>query len=534
VLHKRGVELIELLLLVGILSAALAWLRTNNLVKNRALRENERQLAEAQRITHMGNWAWDFSRGSLNWSEEIYRIFGRKPQPSAASYEAFLDAIHPDDRKKVVAAIDAAIIHKAPYAIDHRIVRPDGTVRFVHERGAVQIDHAGRPVRMLGTVHDITESMEAAQALRQSEVRYRNLFENMIDGYVLYETLFDDQGRPCDYRCLEVNPAFERILGLARNQAVGKTLLEIFPTIEAYWLELFGNVAVTGQSQHLERYAQPLGRYFDTTVSCPERGLVAVFFSDITERKKSEQQLRKYRDELEAKVAKRTAALEASNKELETFSYSIAHDLRTPLRSITSFSQILEQEAGPKLSEEQCEDLRRIVRAGQRMSELIDDILELARISRAKFKVETVDLSALAYNIVENLQEAQEKRSVQVDIEPNLHCKGDAALLDVIMQNLLSNAWKYTCPCAKAHIEFGETTIDNEKVYYVRDNGVGFNMQYVNKLFKPFARLHSSDEFTGTGIGLVSVLSAIQRHHGKIWAESTEGHGATFYFILPE
>ena len=532
VLEERTRELIESLLLVGILSVALAWLRTSNLTKANALRESERQLADAQHIAHVGNWVWDIPKGTLSWSDEIYRIFGRPPKASHASYEAFIDAVHPDDRGMVTAAVDAALKDNAPYVIDHRIILPDGSVRYVHERAALQYDRAGNPLRMLGTVQDITESIRAAQALRKSEARYRNLFENIVDGYALQEAMFNDEGKPYDYRYLEINPAFERILGLKREQVVGKTVLEVLPDTEPHWLEVFGRVAVTGQSQRLEHYGKSFDRYFEIVASSPEYGLVAVFFADVTERKRAEKQLQKYHEQLEERVAQRTAALEASNKELETFSYSIAHDLRTPLRSITSFSQILMEEAGAKLTEQERQDLQRIINAGKHMSDLIDDILELARISRSEFTMTTVNLSKLAKTVLENFKRVQPERSVQVDIARNLLCKGDARLLNIVLQNLLSNAWKYTGKCTTACIEFGETNFDNQKVYFVRDNGVGFDMQYAHKLFTPFGRLHKSDEFDGTGIGLVSVQSAIQRHKGKIWAESKIGEGSTFYFTL--
>jgi PAS domain S-box-containing protein len=260
-------------------------------------------------------------------------------------------------------------------------------------------------------------------------------------------------------------------------------------------------------------------------------GSVATF-TDISERKRTELQLQEYREHLEDMVAQRTAALEASNKELEAFSYSIAHDLRTPLRSIVSFSQILQKEAGQKLTEDERHDLQRIVKAGTFMAQLIDDILELARISRAEFRIETVDLSKLAQTIINNFRQIDSQRSVQVDIAPDLKCNGDAQLLGIALANLLENAWKYTRNNSDARIEFGRTVKDNEKVYYVRDNGAGFDMQYVHKLFTPFGRLHQPSEFEGAGIGLASVQSAIKRHNGQVWAESKEGEGTTFYFTL--
>lgn len=525
-------EIMALWLLVGVLSAALAWMHTNNMSKTTALRERESQLAEAQRLAHLGNWVWHIPDGTLVWSDEIYRIFGLDPHNSVASYNDFLKIIHPADRDKVHDAVAAALEDDTPYAIDHRIVLPNEDIRYVRERGAVQFDNNGRPLRMLGTVYDITEVTEAAQALRASEARYRNLFENMVDGYALQEILFDEKGKPYDFRYLEINPAFERILGLSREQVIGKTVLQVFPDTESYWMDIFTDAALNGSSRRLEQYGKSFDRYFEVTASSPGQGLVAVLFADVTERKQAEQQLQKYREHLEQQVAHRTAELEASNRELEAFSYSIAHDLRTPLRTITSFSQILLEEAFSNLSDQQREDLQRIVNAGKHMSNLIDDILELARISRAEFTIATVNLSNLAETIIDNLRQLEPQRTVQVDVSANLYCRGDLGLLNIAMENLLSNAWKYTGNRVDATIAVGMETTGSGEVYYVRDNGIGFDMQYIDKLFRPFARLHSAEQFKGTGIGLVSAQSAIQRHGGKVWAESEPGVGTTFYFSL--
>ncbi|HEY5602679.1 MAG TPA: PAS domain-containing protein, partial [Gammaproteobacteria bacterium] len=194
VFEKRTNEITWLLLLVGILSAALAWLRTNYLSKVSALRESEKRLAEAEAIAHVGNWVWDIPMNKLSWSDTVYSIFGRHPRSFETSYGAFIAAIHPEDRDIVSDTVDAAMYKNKPYIIDHRIVLPDHTVRYVHERGAVQFDHTGQPVRMLGTIQDITESTQAAQALQASEARYHNLFENMVDGYALHEVVFDVKG----------------------------------------------------------------------------------------------------------------------------------------------------------------------------------------------------------------------------------------------------------------------------------------------------------------------------------------------------
>lgn len=250
------------------------------------------------------------------------------------------------------------------------------------------------------------------------------------------------------------------------------------------------------------------------------------------QREQVEEELRKHRDHLEELVAERTTSLERVNKELETFSYSISHDLRAPLRHINGFSQALLEECGDKLNDNGKDYLHRVRTASRRMGELIDDLLSLSRITRHEMQRQPGDLSALANDIATQLKKDQPDRVVQFDIQEGQTVQGDARLLRIVLENLLGNAWKYTSKQASARIEFGCTEKDGEQVYYVRDDGVGFDMKYVKKLFGSFQRLHRDDEFPGTGIGLATVARIIHRHGGRVWAEAEVNKGATFYFTL--
>jgi light-regulated signal transduction histidine kinase (bacteriophytochrome) len=231
-------------------------------------------------------------------------------------------------------------------------------------------------------------------------------------------------------------------------------------------------------------------------------------------------------------VAERTAALTSANKELESFAYSISHDLRAPLRGIDGFSQLLLDEYRQKLDAQGRDYLDRVRRAAQRMGILIDDILELSRVSRHAMRRERVDLSRLADEILDELGRVAPQRRVEIRVAPGCSALGDPQLLRVLMQNLLENAWKYTGKTEAARIEFGCETLAGETVFHVRDNGVGFDMQYADRLFSPFQRLHSPEEFEGTGIGLATVARVAQRHGGRVWAESVVGQGATLRFAL--
>jgi PAS domain S-box-containing protein len=256
--------------------------------------------------------------------------------------------------------------------------------------------------------------------------------------------------------------------------------------------------------------------------------------ADATEQKKAEAEIRSLNSELEARVAERTQQLQAANRELEAFSYAVSHDLRAPLRSIDGFSAILLEDYTDKLDEPGVGYLRRVRAATLRMSQLIDDILLLSRVTRSELHGERIDLTLIATEVAEGLRASAPSRLVTFEIAPGVVAQGDARLLRAALENLLGNAWKFTSHHTTARIEFGVLQEDGVPVYFVRDDGVGFDMRFRNELFRPFTRLHGSDGFEGTGVGLATVQRIIQRHGGRIWAEGAEERGATFYFTLHE
>ena len=660
----------------------------------RDLRRSEASLSEAQRIAHLGSWRLDLRSQELEWSDETFRIFEIDPKRFAASYEAFLDAIHPDDRERVHATYQAALEEKRSYEVEHRLLMADGRIKYVQERCETHFDEDGEPVLSVGTVQDISERKLAEIAAWESEQRFHIL--SKISPVGIFRT--DAEGL-----CVYVNERWREIAGMDLSQALGEgwvaaihpedrqwvfdewrrsaraqspfrvecrfkhadgadgsrgritwvlsqtsaerddegnitgyvgTITDITQQkrIEAALAELAAagsgeaffqrlvqglatlfdaqkafacrflpeagdeaeNLAITAsdgtsgrtrcrlqnspcgkaiESGEILLANGQIGRRFDTA-QCVQgamtdaesfigtpllnskgeaigilgivdnkrledceafRPILEMFAARATaelERQAAEQAIRNQRDQLEREVWERTAALRASNQELESFAYSVSHDLRAPLRAIDGFSRALLEDYGDCLDETAGGYLQRVRNGTQRMGRLIDDMLQLSRVTRSDFEREDVDLSALADGIIQQLQESSPRPEMEVLVDSGMVVSGDRRLLGVLLDNLLGNAWKYTATRERPRIEFGSMAQDGERIFFVRDNGVGFDMKYVGQIFVAFQRLHSSNEFEGSGVGLATVQRIVNRHGGRVWAEADVGNGAIFYFSL--
>lgn len=343
-----------------------------------------------------------------------------------------------------------------------------------------------------------------------------------------------------------MNPSAVRMLGLDPAHVVGESVRQIvrhtsadgrvFPAETSPILAPLRDGTV--QRSMGEVFWRQDGTSFPvdyTSTSIIERGRVigvVVNFNDVTERTSADLELRRLNEELEQRVRRRTAQLEAANKDLESFSYSVSHDLRAPLRAIDGFSQVLLEEYADKLGGLGTDYLQRVRAASRQMAQLIDDLLNLSRVTRSEMRLETVNLSALARAIAAELRRPQPERPVEFVIADGVVVHGDPGLLRVALANLLGNAWKFTGKHPRARIEFGVTSPNGQPIHFVRDDGAGFDMAYADKLFGAFQRLHTALEFEGTGIGLATVQRVIQRHGGRVWGEGAVEHGATFYFAL--
>lgn len=364
--------------------------------------QRSRELLEAQRIAHIGNWEWNLVSNELKWSDEMYRIFGLMPRQFETSYEVFLHYVHPDDRTAVQKGVEDALHNHIPYSIEHRIIHWDRSEHFVHEQAQVYFDGAGNPVSMIGTVQDITERKQAEEAQKK----------------------------------------------------------------------------------------------------------------------------------LHEKLAKYTAQLEATNSELSAFVYSASHVLRAPLRGISGYSRVLLEDFSGALNAEGKRLLNALGKNAMEISRYIDDLLEYSNVGRKEIESSTINMEELARAVVAGLEPLATGRQVRFEVKNLPAAQGDKPMIRQVFASLLSNSVKFTRAKETAVVEVGGRIEEGENVYYVKDNGVGFDMQYANKLFGVFQRLHGDEEFEGTGIGLAIVKRIVEKHGGQVWAESKQGEGATIYFTL--
>ena len=379
---------------------------------------------------------------------------------------------------------------------------------------------------------DITAAYRAEEALKASERRYRTLFESNPHPMWVYDVE--------SLKFLTVNDAAVAHYGYSREEFLAMTIMDIRPVEDigsvTAAIQQDGDEAVRAQVPWRHRLRDGRLIYVEVsshTLDYGGRSARMVLAHDITERRLAQQALEHVNETLERRVEERTRELALSNRELESFAYSVSHDLRAPLQVIDGFGRALLARHAQALDEQARHYLERIRENTRQMGELIDDLLSLARVTRTELRAEPVNLAPKAAQTIERLRQRFPDRDVDVEIDEAIHCSGDARLLAVVLENLIENAWKFTGRTPDARIRIGRKAGEGgDTVIYVADNGAGFDMAYSAKLFNAFQRLHPSSEFEGTGIGLATVHRIVTRHGGRVWAESRPGEGAVFQFTL--
>jgi PAS domain S-box-containing protein len=490
------------------------------------LREEQEKLNLALEAANMGTWNWNIETRAVEWSENIETLFGLPKGEFDGKYESYISMIHPDDlplaRKTIQTALEDS---NFKYIIEHRIVLSDGQVRWLEGRGNVYRDQVGKPVRMAGTVVDVTKRKQSEEALKFAEEKYRNIFENSAHG--IFQST--PQGR-----FLSVNPSMARIYGYASPEDFISSFSDIStqlyqdPQDRTKFIKTLETNGVIFGFEAINRKKDGSAIFVSSNARIVRDGAGTVQYyegtiEDITQRKESEAERERLLGELAAK-----------NAELERFVYTVSHDLKSPLVTILGFLGFLEKDFQAGNMTALHNDMDRIYRAAKKMQDLLQDLLDLSRIGRLMNEPETISFNTLVKDAIDLTEGRLREKSVLVQVEPNLpDVYGDAKRLLELLQNLVDNAAKYMGEQAEPRIGIGKAGLEDGKtIFFVRDNGMGIAPEYHERIFGLFNKLDPNVE--GTGVGLALSKRIVEIHGGRIWVESEPGSGTTFFFTLPQ
>ncbi len=479
------------------------------------LASSQAMLARTAAIAGLGSWKWDIGADTLVWSDVLYDWFKWDRSKDPPTFKDHFGLYHREDRARLRASAEAAILSGLPYDTELRIPREDGDPRVCLKRCLPVAGPDGRPAELFGFLLDITDRKRAEEALQFSEQKFRTLYEHLAEGVALHELVLDGAGRAVDYRILDVNPSFQTHTGIAASQAVGRLGTEIYRVDPPPYLEPYGEVAKGGEPFAFETYFPPLEKHFRISVVSPRAGQFATVFEDITDRMRREHELRQ------------------KNAEMERFTYMISHDLKSPLVTVRTFLGYLEQDLAQGRADRVAKDMSFIQEATGKMGRLLEDLLEVSRVGRVANAAEQVSYADLVQASMAAVAGAVESRGVAIEISGGpLVLTGDRSRLEEIWQNLIENAVKYMGDQPSPRIEVGIEPPDGEPVFFVRDNGMGIDPRFHGKVFGLFEQLDPSSE--GTGLGLALIKRIVELHEGWIEVASEgAGRGCCFRFTLP-
>ncbi len=486
-------------------------------------------LKEMGRIARIGGWEFDPESGQGTWTDEVARIHGMDPN-EVTSRDIGLSFYTEESKRRITKAIEDAIYKQLPYDLELEIVLNDGTHRWVESFGQPVV-RDGKVVKVRGSFQDITERKLSERALIESEQRYRAFFANSLDAMILSSP---------DGRIYEVNQATCHMLGYTEEELKKLRRHDIVDPNDENLEPFLKRRAETGIAVGELRFKRKDGKIVETELSsaifldADNNEKTSLIIRDISERKRSEQRIKQLNARLEEKIEERTAQLTAVNKDLEAFAYSVSHDLRTPLRGINGLTQILQEKYANLLDEEGAKLATRIRANSVKMGTLIEDLLAFSRASTADIRKSQVNMNELVNSAIAEIAEKEPVDKIEFIIDELPDTIGDNALLLQVWINLISNSCKFSSRKPNPRIEISSYVEGSKNCYKIKDNGAGFNMAYADKLFTAFQRLHTQQDFQGTGAGLSIVQRIILKHGGKIWAYGEEEKGAEFTFCLPK
>jgi len=487
------------------------------------LENSESRMKEAQKIAHLGNWELDFETRIGIWSDETCRIYGLSPEDNKQTFEIWISFIHPDDLEYVMKIVNETQKTLVVSKMNHRIVLKDGTIKHVTSESKFNIDSTGKPIGIYGIVHDITERKKAEESLRQSETNLLAIFENTNTGFLLLDTLFN---------IISFNNQinhFAKILFGFELQGKQNLISLLLPERQKEFAGMFSAVIKGNNINNETSYPLTDGSiiWYHLSGNCvlDTNGKavgICLAINDITEKKEAEQKLEQQNKELAI-----------SNTELEQFAYVASHDLQEPLRMVSSFLNLLEKRMDGQLDETNRQYIDFAVDGTRRMKSLIMALLEYSRVGTNKEDFAPVDLNEVVQYVTNVLDENIKKNTALITFKFLPVITANKTLITHLFLNLVNNALKYHGD-KEPVIEIGSTEDKDWYIFYVKDNGIGIDPKFFDKIFIIFQRLHNKSEYSGTGIGLAICKKIVEIHKGKIWVESEPGKGSTFYFSIPE